>query len=261
MIVRQDGGHLILVGQTDHSRLVGQFASHWGNKTFARPKPFDTVARAATFHDYGWLRYETEPKLGDAGETPGFRQIPADASQLESFQWCIDWLGNIDPYAGTIVSMHRTGLWRQRYGVIANPPPTPPRPLPPPIEDFIARNEKRQEAGRSTRDADEVWTNYHLMQVWDLLGLYFCCQDPYDDHIDPVPTVYSGDRTAGVKMTLTPKDKTSVVFDPFPFGEGPCQVQLSWKRLPQIKWPDLESFRAAYFSAKNELVTFNLLPA
>ncbi len=54
------------------------------------------------------------------------------------------------------------------------------------------------------RDEAEVWTNYHLMQVWDLLGLYFCCQDPYDDYIEPVPQKYSADRKAGlVKMTLT----------------------------------------------------------
>jgi hypothetical protein len=25
------------------------------------------------------------------------------------------------------------------------------------------------------------------MQVWDLLGLYFCCQEPYEDFVEPVP--------------------------------------------------------------------------
>ena len=32
---------------------------------------------------------------------------------------------------------------------------------------------------------DQLWANFHLLQVWDLLGLYFGCQEPVEDHIDP----------------------------------------------------------------------------
>jgi len=60
MIIRKNpNGALTLIGQTDHSRFVGQLAAHWGNGEFETPKPYDSVVRAATFHDYGWLRYET----------------------------------------------------------------------------------------------------------------------------------------------------------------------------------------------------------
>ena len=62
MIVRKNpAGSLTLVGQTDHSRFVGQLAAHWGNHDFAAPAPYDSVVRAATYHDYGWLQYETRP--------------------------------------------------------------------------------------------------------------------------------------------------------------------------------------------------------
>ena len=48
MIVRkQPNGELILIGQTDHSRFVGQLAAHWGNNEFAAPEPFDSMVRAA----------------------------------------------------------------------------------------------------------------------------------------------------------------------------------------------------------------------
>ena len=261
MIVRHDGEELILVNQTDHSKLVGQFASHWGNATFATPKPFETVARAATFHDFGWLRYETNPVLAENHETPGFRSITADKDQLKSFQWCIDWLSDVDPYSGLIVSMHRTGLWRGRYDTVAHPTMNAARGLATGIEDFISVNEDRQAKVRAGHDEAEVWTNYHLMQVWDLLGLYFCCQDPYQDYIDPVPLKYGADRKAGVKMTLTPKDRTTVAFDPFPFGEKGCEVQLAWKRLPRITFEDQADFRRAYFQAETELTTFTLICA
>jgi hypothetical protein len=261
MIVREDGDDLLLIGQTDHSRLVGQFAAHWGNARFATPRPFDTVARAAAFHDYGWLRYETSPILDETRRTPGFRQIPLTAEQLASFQWCIDWLTGIDPYAGLIVGMHGTGLWRARYGVVAYPTAHNPRIMTPALEAFIADNERRQEAARAGYDPSEVWTNYHLMQVWDLLGLYFCCQDPTADHIDPVPLAYGADRAAGVRMALAPKDRFTVAFDPFPFGTAPCAVQLATKRLARQTFADLDDFRRAYFQAPTELMTFRLVPA
>src|SRR5688572_1399621 len=56
-------GQLTLITQTDHSNLVGELAAHWGNADFAAPEPYDSVVRAAVFHDYGWLRYETKPLL------------------------------------------------------------------------------------------------------------------------------------------------------------------------------------------------------
>jgi hypothetical protein len=259
MIVRQDGDDLILIAQTDHSRLVGQFAAHWGNDAFAKPAPFESMARAAAFHDYGWLRYETVPMLGENGETPGFRQIPLTPDQLSAFQWCIDWLTGIDPYAGLIVGMHRTGLWRGRYGAVTTPPATAARAMTPMLETFIGENEARQAAGRRNFGEDQVWTNYHLMQIWDLLGLYFSCQDPYPDVIAPVPQGYGAARTDGVHMTLTPVDLTTVAFDPFPFETDGCEVQLVRRRLPRTTYADEAAFRVAYFQARSELVTFRLV--
>src|SRR5215813_7577219 len=114
MIVRkQHNGELILIGQTDHSRLVGQLAAHWGSEYFAVPDPYNSMVRAATFHDYGWLRYETTPVINpETGVPYSFLQLPLGATQLNSYQWSLDWMAEIDLYAGLIVSMHRTGLWK-----------------------------------------------------------------------------------------------------------------------------------------------------
>ena len=190
MIVRTAAdGATLLVGQTDHSRLVGQFEIQ-RDAVVALPQPFDSVARAAAFHDFGWLRYETAPLFDTAsGETPSFRAIGTDATKLEEYQWCIDWFMGKDPYAGHIVGMHRTGLWRSRYGAMVHPP-HPARTQPDIVEAFIAQHEERR-AGELRDygwDPQQMRINYRLLQVWDLLGLYFACQDPYDDYLDPVPT-------------------------------------------------------------------------
>src|SRR5262249_38266775 len=56
MIVRPLAeGQTALIGQTDHSRLVGQLAAHWGNDQYAAPEPYDSVAGAAPFPDFGCL--------------------------------------------------------------------------------------------------------------------------------------------------------------------------------------------------------------
>lgn len=260
MIVRKEpNGELLLIGQTDHSRLVGQLGAHWGNDRFAAPQPYDSVARAAAYHDYGWLRYETAPEIVVAtGETPEFRQIPATPAQLDAYQWCIDWLSAIDPYAGLIVGMHRTGLWRARYETIQHPP-SATRPLSPAVEAFVTANEARQENARKAFDAPTLWTNYRLLQVWDLLGLYFCCGDPVADHIEPVPLGYGGGAKEGIRLTLTPRDSRHVAFEPFPFDRRPCRIQLSYRRLPSHTYPDVDAFRQAYFKAPIALMEFELV--
>ena len=67
MIYRKlpDGQAMVLT-QTDHSRLAGFLAAHWGNESFAQLQPYESVTRAATFHDFGWLRYETQPEIDPA---------------------------------------------------------------------------------------------------------------------------------------------------------------------------------------------------
>ncbi len=104
-----------------------------------------------------------------------------------------------------------------------------------------------------------LWSNYRRLQVWDLLGLYFCCQDPYDDYVEPVPVSYHGGETDGVRLTLHGVTSRTVAFEPYPFDARPCHVQLSFKRLPKTSYPDVETFRRAYFQAPTDLMKFELV--
>jgi hypothetical protein len=262
MIIRKGPGDgLTLIGQTDHSRFVGQLAAHWGNAEFETPRPYDSVVRAATFHDYGWLRYETSPLISpESGEPYPFLQVPMTPQQLGAYQWSLDWLADIDPYSGLVISMHRTGLWQGRYGTIKHPAGRYNlTKLSPEVQSLIAHNEAWQEKLRATLDAKGVRTNYRLMQVWDLLGLYFCCQEPYEDSIDPVPTTYAGGDDEGVRMTMTPVGPRRVAFDPYPFDVRPCRVQLSYKTVAHARYDDVESFRKAWFQAPVGLFEFELV--
>jgi hypothetical protein len=258
MIVRkQTNGELILIGQTDHSRLVGQLAAHWGNDTFTTPDPYDSMVRAATFHDYGWLRYETSPLVHpDTGEPYSFLQLPLGEAQLNSYQWSLDWMAGIDRYAGLIVSMHRTGLWRNRYDLMTYPNGYNIREVSSDVREFVEKNERWQDEERKLHDPEKLRTNYQLMQTWDLLGLYFCCRELYEDYIDPVPTDYSN-HSARLKMR--PSQPQQVIFEPYPFDTRPLRIQLAFKRLFRTAFESVEEFQRAYFRAEVDLFHFELI--
>lgn len=262
MIVRKvNNESTLLVGQTDHSRLAGQFAAHWGNATFAPLEPFESMARAAHFHDFGHLRYETSPLFNpETGGTPMFREVPTDAKRLEEYQWCSEWFMALDPYASFIVNMHRTGLSRGRYNAITYPKPRD-KSVPPEIEAFIARNEaaRAEQLAKYAWSPEQIRVNYRLLQVWDLMSLYFSCQDPYEDYIEPVPTSYDQREGEGVRMTLTPIGPHTVRVDPFPFDVNPCRFQLAARRLSPPTYDSREAFLRAYFQAPIEVLEYEIV--
>jgi hypothetical protein len=261
MIVRhQSDGSVVMITQIDHAKLAGLFAAHWGNRRFTRPHPYVSMVRAAQYHDGGWLRYETNPHLDPAtGRSPSYQQIPNDAAQLAAYQWAIDMLTNIDSYTGLMVSKHRTGLWQSRYGVMTQPPARPARKLTEDINDFIARNEARQHVITAGLDRHEVAMNYNLLQVWDLLSLYFCSSEVLEEHvIEPVPSAY-GNAPPSSPMRLKPVAAARIAIDPFPFEGTALDIGVVYRRLAQNDLRDADTFRAAYFGARPQIAAFTLV--
>ena len=260
MIVRKGpDGSLVLINQSDHCLLSGRFAAHWGNSTFSRARPYESVVRAAAFHDCGWYRYQTRPAIdAQSGEPLTFMKVPLDEAQLADFQWGTDWLTGIDPYSGLLIGKHRTGLWRGRYGAIRYPVAFNSKDANPVLQEFISRNEARQERELKSFDAKEFWTNYRLHQVWDLLSLYFCVDEIKPDYIEPVPLNYDGGENDGVRMTMTPSDSRTLKIDPYPFDAPELHVQLLRKCLRRTAFSSREEFIQTYFQAETELLSFRI---
>jgi hypothetical protein len=252
MIVRkQADGSLVLIAQTNHAELSGQFAANWGNDVFARPRPFQSVVRAAIYHDAGWYRYEAQPTYDLATKTtPNFPQVPADPTQLAAYQWAIDWLTDIDAYAGLLISRHRTGLWSERYHTISNPPLRQRGPLSELVTEFMKRNEARQEQALTSLDRHEFAVNYHNLQIWDLLSLYLCSADPKAQIVEPVPTGY-GDQE-NVRMSLNPIDAGHISIEPYPFTARPLRVCYAYKQLRTHDFASEAAFLDAYYAVVPE---------
>jgi hypothetical protein len=259
MIVREEpDGSLVMIGQSDHSKLSGVFAAHWGNEKFQRPRPYESAVRAAMLHDCGWFRYEANPRFDEAtGKTPNFMQVALDKEQLDAFQWGTDWLTDIDSYAGLLINRHRTGLWRGRYGTMEHPVAFNPPSLPPTLESFINGNEARQEKEKQAVDAAEFETNYRLLQVWDFLSLFLCVREPKEDYIDPVPLGY-GDA-GSVRMTMRPLGGGQISLDPYPFDVASLPIGLVHRRLPTSTFPSKAAFQEAYYKAPPQVAQFEIV--
>jgi len=259
MIIRDGAdGALILIAQTDHAKVSGQCAAHWGNAMFARPQPNEAVVRAAMFHDSGWYDYEASPTIApDTGRPLNFMQVPWGKPQRSAFEWAIDWMTRIDPYSGLLISKHRTGLQRGRYDKVAHPKFFNTQNLPEDNEDFLARNEATQAEQIKAYDEEEFWTNYQLLQAFDLISLFLCNKDVVDDYIDPVPTSYGG-KSPAVAVNLKTLAGQRIQVDPFPFDVNPLRVQLIRQRMPQKSFADPATFRTAYFQTVPEAVDFTL---
>ena len=180
---------MILIGQTDHAKLSGQCAAHWGNHDFARPKPYEAVVRAAMFHDSGWYDYEASPTIApDTGKPLNFMQVTWGKPQRRAFEWAIDWMTGIDPYSGLLreQASHRAAARTLRQ---SRAPEILQYPEPAGRQRRLFGTQRRGASGAVAQlRRSEFWTNYRLLQAFDLISLFLCNKDVVDDYIEPVPT-------------------------------------------------------------------------
>jgi Protein of unknown function (DUF3891) len=243
-----------MITQNDHAKAAGLVASHWGNSQFAKPHPFESTMRAAFLHDLPWLREEAAPRFNpETGRTLNYLDV-ASESQLGEYQWANDWIYQRDRYAGLLVSKHRTGIWKSRYGLMQRPHYAV-RKLSPELEEHVVRSHQEQDAAAADYDPLELTTNYILLQIWDLFSLYICSSEHLkQESYEPVPTAYA--EGASVGMTLTPVTPTRISVEPFPFDQPSVDVNVVHRRLSKCVFANVQEFQAAYFQAVLHSATF-----
>lgn len=247
MLVRDAGDAWQIVLQTDHADLSAQLAAAWGGPGFARPEPYEPLLRAARRHDDGWATWEQQPRLGDDGAPQSFVTVPAPV-HLAFYRAGVECVADEDPAAGLLVSMHMSGLYRQRYDVM----PSPVRELDEDVRDvvdaFVEQEEDRQVALRRMLDADEAWrwTSYALLQVFDVVSLYFGLANVESGVAGACEGVPTADGNDPVRIAIEPLGPWRVRFDPYPFAEDQIALTMRRRLVPKPKsgWPDDDAFRA-----------------
>lgn len=255
MLVRDVGDAWQLVLQTDHAELCGQLARAWGGAPFARPRPLESVVTAARRHDDGWAVWELNPRLAPKQRNPqSFFEVPVPI-HLAFYRAGVEVVAAEDPYAGLLVSMHLSGLYRSRYGVT----PTPGRQVADGertlADAFVAEEEERQSALAKQLAAEDAerWTNYRLLQVFDVVSLYFGladCEGGTEGGVEGVPTA-DGEEA---RIAIDPLGPWRVRFDPFPFMTSPARFTLRRRRVPKRAWSNDAEFRRDVAAAPFETV-------
>lgn len=244
MLVRDAGDAWQIVLQTDHADLSGQLAEAWGGPGFARPEPYAPLVYAARRHDDGWATWEQAPRLGADGAPQSFLTVPAPV-HLAFYRAGVECVAEEDPAAGLLVSMHMSGLYRQRYDVMPSPPRSLPEDERDVVDAFVQQEGDRQVALRRMLGADEAWrwTSYALLQAFDVISLYFGLADVevgVAGACEGVPTA-DGDPT---RIAIEPLGPWRVRFDPYPFAEDGVALTLRRRLVRKREWRDHDAFRA-----------------
>jgi hypothetical protein len=271
MVIRElKDGRAYVSLQEDHAELAAQFAAHWGNQQFSQLRPYKTMVFATTYHDSGYREFEGNPPINaEKGRPYAHREnIPSfEEVELKAYARNVDWLCSHDLYAGLIVSMHRTGLWHNRYNVFTQPAGNL-RERSSAVQNAKKELESKQQEYKQTLAAanpkfeDELAYNYRALQIFDLLSLYFCCdgyvaENEFKEYtIAPIRIAYDSNEEAELK--ITPKGPGAVKMTPFPFDASPLKFSVRTRLMTPAKGQTAEAGLEAYQKAPRQLLTFEI---
>lgn len=263
MIIRSDEGRLRIVLQTDHARLAAQFAGAWGGGPFRAPEPLEPVCLAATIHDDGWLAWEERPAISpETGRPYDFMNLPTP-QHLDIYERCVALTMREHLYSALLVSLHGTGLYRQRYGHMSHLTFKPVYPAFQPAADrYLADQDALQTSLLADLQPDKtaLWTHYRWLQCWDLLSLVLGLFDPKEKralslgvmpHYPGGPEVEIVVRGAGVGVFQV---------SPWPFLTESLTVALPVRYVPDRAYASDAEFRAVFAQAPQEELTLSVAP-
>lgn len=280
MIVRHRNDVLVLIEQNEHGRLAGELARAWGNDRFAAPDPLESVALAAAMHDEGWRDTDAQPRFNSVERRPmHFREIPVE-EHIPLYRAGVLAVAERDPYAGLLVGMHWTGLYRGRWGLqprssgLAGVTPEAERRR----REAIAEEERRWAAVKEELLVDgqrrapweaALWHNLELLQALDLLSL-FVATGPHDkppipggdgatlgltlNTIDQAPgerRIPAPTRVAGelVELVVAVREPGVATVDPYPFAADEVRAVLRAPAIEARTYTDEDDVRAALAEA------------
>ena len=283
MIISRRGGQLLLVDQVEHARLCGTLAEHWGNDRFATVSPAGPVHAAAEIHDDGWRESDRRPLYNAEEQRPlAFLELDR-AAHVRLYATGVEQAYRRSPYAGLLVSMHWTGLYRSRWGMPSGRvAPTPAAP-----EDAVIDHEEQRwskvkhgllENQRRSDLEIGLWHNFDVLQVWDLLSLFACLmdltpvegvaarpvaatlakidQEPGPRTIPSVPLAAAGER---VELTMTVVEPGVVKVDPYPFDVDELSCAVGARAMPDRIYDDEADATSAFRAAEPVAIEFQLV--
>jgi len=276
MVCPYDESHLLLILQTDHSRIAGILAAHWGNDEFAEPNPYASMVLAAQEHDSGWWDWEIKPTLNDQGKPSdyiGSIKHLGKGVWLDLYRRAIERLAARDLYAAYYVSMHGEALLTRGMGLL---PSMPDYTSDPAIQEFIAAQRElragwlpklRETPGLAAVTTEtHLWTNFNLMEVFDQFAQFLCNRYPFNSQARKNgPTNTLSDLSVPVAperpnttLTIDVQNETDAIVRPFPFDVNPLTLSFEGRLVPDRPYSNQNDFLHDFYKAERITITYRL---
>jgi len=165
-----------LITQPSHAALAGELAANISPPEF--PLADAQILQAIALHDAGWGIPDAQALVKSRSVHPHQPQsfIAAGAAQFaEAWKSSIETCQSVSPAGGYIVSRHFWRLAKERGSATVESKQDQRT-----LESFLKNEEQRQKklAAKQKLSIQELERLTDLLQICDLLSLYFCCGAP-----------------------------------------------------------------------------------
>jgi hypothetical protein len=271
-----DDSRILLILQTDHSRVAGLLAAHWGNNQFARLQPYNSMVLAAQEHDSGWWDWEIKPSVNEQGYPSDYIGSIKHLGQgvwLDLYRRAIERVAARDLYAAYFVSMHGEALLTKGMGLL---PSMPDYTGDPAIQEFIAQQQElragwlptlqKSQALTALTTEQRLWTNFNLMEVFDQFAQFVCNRYPFNSQarkngpthtLSGIPVPVSSERP-NITLTIDVRNETDAVVRPFPFDVNPLRLSFEGRLVPNQRFVDREEFLQSFYTGERIPINYTL---
>jgi hypothetical protein len=279
MVCPYNESFVLLILQTDHSRVAGRLAAHWGNDQFARLNPYASMVLAAQEHDSGWWDWEIKPTVNEQGFPSDYIGSIKHLGQgvwLDLYRNAIERLASRDLYAAYYVSMHGEALLTRGMGLL---PSMPDYTGDPAVQEFIAEQKalrarwlpvlQKDPAFQQVTSDAHLWRNFNLMEVFDQFAQFVCNRYPFNSQArknGPTPTLSNisvpvSPERPNVTLTIDVQNETDAVVDPFPFDVNPLRLSFEGRLVPNQRFANQEEFLREFYGGERIAINYTLRAA
>ncbi len=276
MVTPFDTVRLFATLQTDHSRVAGFLASHWGNGAFAAPEPWNSVVLAAQEHDRGWWLWECRPTLSDAGGPLDYQnETLHHLGELRTTMYrnAVSDIASLDPYAALLILNHLTGLLNAGEGAYSFRKDMSDDPIArtylldqASAKQILLETVRGSQMFRDFSSDGHIENNSKIIEFVDALAQFLCNRYPLNSPNRgkdpnrvfsemPVPTRPGNDE---VRLTVRVIDAHRLVIDPFPFDASPLSVNFVARWLPNRTYASREDFLKDFYRAETVPVQYQV---
>lgn len=214
----------VLISQQDHARLAGELALSWGAAPWTELPVKETLLPTIFRHDDGWNGWDAEPDVdGETGRPVDFTEMELATAQ-SIWRNSIDSVADLGPLAQYLVAGHFVAL-RQRSDESDEYRNSSF------IDEFSQRCDQwltawtAQFSQATTADA---LTALEMLQVFDLISLWFCCAERSESR--------SIQTAGGITLELAPLDSAHVAVSPWPWTVDEIVLTVVGRCVPACNY-------------------------